>query len=306
MNHYVYRITNKVTKLHYYGKRSCACDPRLDLGVKYFSSSRDRAFISDQKINTDNYKYKIIKKFNTSKEALEYEIKLHDKFNVGKNPKFYNKAKQTALKFSTTGKVTVKDLQENVMQVDINDPRISTKELVGVNNGFHLSEKTKILMSKAHIGKVFTEEHKQNLSKARKGKKINTARSSLDALNTYRHLAHTEEAKAKRSAKLKGRKFTEEHKQKISIAQKGIPKPCTKTPEQLKELAIKMGKPADIYNATTNEIVAANVIITIWAKEHGYDASSLGRTTRRNLSMPKSKENLYSYKNMYAVYISKD
>ena len=306
MNHYVYRITNKVTKLHYYGKRSCTCDPKLDLGIKYFSSSKDKAFIADQKINTNNYKYKVIKKFNTAEEAVEYEIKLHNKFNVGINPKFYNKAKQTALKFSTTGKTTVKDLQGNVMQVDINDPRISTKELVGVNNGFHHSEKTKMSLSKAHTGKVLTEEHKQNISKARKGKKINIAKSTLDALNTYRYLAHTEEARAKRSAKLKGRKFTKEHKQKISIAQKGIPKPCTKTPEQLNEHRIKISKPANIYNATTNEIIATNVVITTWAKEHGYDAPSLGKTTRRNLSIPKSKENVYAYKNMYAVYIPKD
>ena len=306
MNHYVYRITNKVTKLHYYGKRSCACDPKLDLGIKYFSSSKDKAFILDQKINTNNYKYKIIKKFNTAKEAIAYEIKLHDKFNVGVNPKFYNRAKQTTLKFSTTGKATVKDLQGNIMQVDVNDPRIGTKELIGVNNGFRLSEKTRMLMSKAHTGKVLTEEHKQNMSKARKGKKINTAKSSLDALNAYRHLAHTEEARAKRSAKLKGRKFTEEHKQKISLAQKGIPKPCTKTPEQLKAQGVRVSKPANIYNATTNELIAANVVITTWAKEHGYDATSLSRTTRRNLFMPKSKENLYSYKNMYAVYIPKD
>lgn len=306
MNHYVYRITNKVTKLHYYGKRSCTCDPKLDLGIKYFSSSKDKAFIADQKINTNNYKYKVIKKFNTAKEAIEYEIKLHNKFNVGINPKFYNKAKQTALKFSTTGKTTVKDFQGNTMQVDVNDPRISTKELVGVNNGFRMPEKAKKAISEAHKGRKRTEEHRQNISKARKDVKIKISQKSLEALAKNRHLAFTEEARAKISAKLKGRKFTEEHKQKISIAQKGIPKPCTKTPEQLKECAAKISKPANIYNATTNEIIATNVVITTWAKEHGYDAPSLGKTTRRNLSIPKSKKNVYAYKNMYAVYISKD
>lgn len=306
MNHYVYRITNKITKLHYYGKRSCVCDPKLDLGIKYFSSSKDKAFILDQKMNTSSYKYKIIKKFSTSEEAIEYEIKLHNKFNVGINPKFYNRAKQTALKFSTVGKAVVKDFQGNNLQVDVNDPRINTKELIGVNNGFHHSEKTKTQLSIAHTGKTFTEEHRRNLSIARKGKKVNTAKASLDALNAYRHLAYTEEARAKISAKLKGRNLTEEHRQKISNSQKGIPKPCMKTVKQLKEHAIKISKPVIIYNATTNEVIATNVVITTWAKEHGYEASSLNRTTRRDLSKPKSKENLYTYKNMYAVHISKD
>ena len=305
MNHYVYRITNKVTKLHYYGKRSCTCDPKLDLGIKYFSSSKDKAFIADQKINTNNYKYKVIKKFNTAKEAIEYEIKLHNKFNVGINPKFYNKAKQTALKFSTTGKTTVKDLQGNTMQVDVNDPRVYTKELIGINTGYRHSENTRAKISKGHTGKKRSQEHKDNISKARKGKPIQLSINSLKALEENRYKSHLPEAIAKRSKALKGRKFTEEHKQKLSASQKGIPKPCTKTPEQLNEVRIKISKPANIYNATTNEIIATNVVITTWAKEHGYDAPSLGKTTRRNLSIPKSKKNVYAYKNMYAVYIPK-
>jgi DNA polymerase-1 len=46
--HYVYRITNVVEGKHYYGKRSSKIGPKLDLGKKYFSSSRDKQFIQDQ------------------------------------------------------------------------------------------------------------------------------------------------------------------------------------------------------------------------------------------------------------------
>lgn len=47
--HYVYRITNTQTKMHYYGCRSSNVEPKLDLGVKYFSSSTDREFMLEQK-----------------------------------------------------------------------------------------------------------------------------------------------------------------------------------------------------------------------------------------------------------------
>jgi len=68
--HYVYRITNIKDKLYYYGTRTSSIKPKLDLGIKYFSSSNDKDFIQDQKDNPLNYKYKIIKIFNIRKEAI--------------------------------------------------------------------------------------------------------------------------------------------------------------------------------------------------------------------------------------------
>lgn len=102
--HYTYRITNIVEHKHYYGTRSSKVKPENDLGVKYFSSSKDIDFIKDQKKNPRNYKYKIIKISKTRKEAIELEIKLHNKFNVGVNESFYNRCKQTSSGWDTTGK----------------------------------------------------------------------------------------------------------------------------------------------------------------------------------------------------------
>ena len=100
---YTYRITNKIEGKHYYGKRSTDTIPSQHLGVKYFSSSKDVEFIKDQKNNPQNYKYKIIKMHDSAKAAIEHEIVLHNKFNVGKNTKFYNRCKQSAKGFDTTG-----------------------------------------------------------------------------------------------------------------------------------------------------------------------------------------------------------
>lgn len=92
--HYVYRITNIVENKHYYGKRSSKISPRLDIGVKYFSSSSDKDFIRDQKENQQNYKYKIVSTHITATAAVTKEIRLHAKFNVKNNVNFYNKANQ--------------------------------------------------------------------------------------------------------------------------------------------------------------------------------------------------------------------
>ena len=102
--HYTYRITNTKLNKHYYGCRTSKINPKLDLGIKYFSSSYNKEFMLDQKENPQDYKYKIIKIFDNRKDALELEIKLHAKFEVGINESFYNKAKQTSTGWDASGK----------------------------------------------------------------------------------------------------------------------------------------------------------------------------------------------------------
>lgn len=64
-----------------------------------------------------------------------------------------------------------------------------------------MSDELKLKLSLAKKGKVFTDEHKANLSKAHKGKMP----SNLEMLRTYR----------------KGKPLTEEHKKRIGEGQKG-------------------------------------------------------------------------------------
>jgi len=97
--HYVYRITNIKENKHYYGSRTSKKPPKEDLGIIYFSSSSDKSFISDQKINKENYKYVIVRCFDNRKDSISFEIYLHNKFDVAKNEKFYNKSHQTSTGF---------------------------------------------------------------------------------------------------------------------------------------------------------------------------------------------------------------
>lgn len=185
MNHYVYRITNIILNKHYYGKRSTKINPKSDLGIKYFSSSKDRKFLLDQKKNPDNYKYKIILQCKSSEEALLKEIYLHNKFNVGKNKYFYNKVKQSSKKFDTTG-LCLLSKKEKLKRSKLwkEDNPNNYRKLSGKNNpmfGIHRfgkdnpfygrkhSLKTKIKISKANKGRKVSLKTKKLLSSQRKG-----------------------------------------------------------------------------------------------------------------------------------------
>ena len=103
MKHYTYRITHIPSSIHYYGTRSCGGDIHTDLGVKYFSSSSDKTFMQLQKRTPKDFKYKVIRIFDTREEAIEMEIYLHERFEVGINPSFFNKVKQTSVGFDCSG-----------------------------------------------------------------------------------------------------------------------------------------------------------------------------------------------------------
>lgn len=89
MYHYTYRITNIVENKYYYGVHSSICLPKEDIGFNYWSSSKQE-FINDQKNNSQNYKYKVIKTFTTRLDADNHEIFLHKKFDVRTHKLFYN------------------------------------------------------------------------------------------------------------------------------------------------------------------------------------------------------------------------
>ena len=134
---YVYQITNIITGRKYIGKRSSSIAPENDIGKKYFSSSIDRDFITEQKISPQNFKYEVLAEFATSTDAVAYEVELHAKYNIGVNSDFYNRAKQTSkfFDFSPTGKVSVRDKDGNHLLVDKTDARYVSGELISSSIG---------------------------------------------------------------------------------------------------------------------------------------------------------------------------
>lgn len=108
-SHYVYRISNTKSGMHYYGSRSTSLLPSEDLGIRYFSSSTCTWFKTDQQETPQDYRYKIIKTFVSRDAAIEFECMLHLKFNVSSHPQFVNLANQITTGFSAYGRVNVLD-----------------------------------------------------------------------------------------------------------------------------------------------------------------------------------------------------
>ena len=98
---YVYRITHLPSGFHYYGSRFCIMKNRysheaLEDLKKYQSSSKNENWKQRIKEYPEEFKFKIIKKFYENRKigemkALNYEAKLHNKFDVVNNPKFINR-----------------------------------------------------------------------------------------------------------------------------------------------------------------------------------------------------------------------
>ena len=87
-NHYVYRSYEPLGR-SYIGCRSCSCSIENDL---YLGSYRDQTFFPTQK--------EILAVCETREEALRTEMFFHEFYDVAKNPKFANRAKQTSTSFS--------------------------------------------------------------------------------------------------------------------------------------------------------------------------------------------------------------
>lgn len=112
MNHYVYLLQNKNDGKKYIGVRSCKGIIEEDA---YMSSSKwaTKAYLAECTKT-------ILKTFNTRKEAVQYEIYLHNKYDVAVNPEYFNQAKQTATKFDQSGKI-FSSLNPNAKIINVYD-----------------------------------------------------------------------------------------------------------------------------------------------------------------------------------------
>lgn len=198
--HYVYRITNLKENKHYYGCRTTKIKPVNDLGFKYLSSSTDKEFKTKQKERPWQFKYKIIKIYETREQAINFEIKLHNYFDVGKNPNFYNRAKQTSTGWDTTGSKFPTIGLSNKKRIVGKEAR---EKISKTHKGKQVSEETKLKMSKSFTGRKYSEEHNKKLSISKQNPSKETRENlSLGAKNRK----YSDEGRKKRSISSSGGK----------------------------------------------------------------------------------------------------
>jgi len=98
--YYVYRITDTINNIYYYGSRVSDIEPSNDLGIKYFSSSKIKNEIRN---NINRFRFKILKIFNNNGDKVLYESFIHYYFDVKNNDNFFNEVNQTPFGFDNTG-----------------------------------------------------------------------------------------------------------------------------------------------------------------------------------------------------------
>lgn len=130
--HYFYKITNNLNGKYYYGVHNT---DNLEDG---YMGSGKRLQLAFKKYGIGNFSKKILKFFDTSKEAFNFESEVVTE-DLVKNDKCYN-CELGGVFIDTTGFVPVKDQYGNKFLVDVNDERYKNGILVGVTKGTTIVE----------------------------------------------------------------------------------------------------------------------------------------------------------------------
>ena len=127
--HYFYKITNNINGHFYYGVHNTN---NLDDG---YMGSGKRLHYAYKKYGMKNFTKEILKYFDTSKEAFEYEAEVVNEVLV-EDPNCYNiTIGGKGSWYIVNGTIPVKDNNGNIMRVEKNDPRYLSGELVGIAKG---------------------------------------------------------------------------------------------------------------------------------------------------------------------------
>lgn len=213
-NNFVYLIYNKINRRMYIGVKSSDQDPYSVIGVTYFSSSVDKDFLQDQKCNPDHYRYKVLANFSNRKDAVNLEVALHERYDVAKNPRFYNLAKQTTTRFDAPRtEENNRKVSESLKRHYATHPETRAKISEASKRMWQKPERMAFHLAQV-TGRKHTEESRKKMSAALKGKYTGEKSS-------FWGKKHTEEYKEKMSQLLKGRKVSDETKAKISKANRG-------------------------------------------------------------------------------------
>jgi len=192
--YYTYLSTDPIDGRMYIGSRGSKCKPCED--IKYFGSFKDKTFKPTIK--------KILKLFNSRKEAFKHEIYLHAILNVANNPLFANQI-NAATKFTWAGQKHTEETKKKISK--------ASKEIYK-----NMSEEKKMLIKQVRKNKKMSEKHKELLRKINLGAK------------------RSDETKEKIRKAAQNRKLSNETKKKISEINKGK---WINRPDQSKSIALQ-------------------------------------------------------------------
>lgn len=297
MNHYVYKITNKLNGKIYIGVRSCDCDIDKD---PYMGSG----VLIKKAIHThgvENFHKEILETFETREEANQEEARLvtldfvnrQDTYNLiegGLGGCYWNT-------FSEEKKEEIK----NKLRQHKPDPE-QLRKLHESNRGVPRSAETKLKVSRANKGRIHTEQSRKNMSEGRKGMVFSEEhRKNISKANVGR--VHSPETLEKIRLGNLGKKLKPETIEKLREVAKNRPPVSEETRRKLSEAAkkqirnfgdkISKGK-IDKPISTSKTVYAEGVeypSVSVCARAYGISNTSILK--RINSTSEKWKEFYY-------------
>jgi len=167
--YYTYRITcthpDSVEK-YYYGFRKSKKPPKED---NYWSSSK---YVKEAilKYGKTYFKKKVLKVFHEAKDAMLHESQLHEKFNVDKNPLFFNKCKSTVWGFRSTGLVLSGKTYEEIHGVE-KAKKLREKRSIDMKKHRALNPNSVKGKNNPNYGNKWSEEKRKEFASRRQGDK---------------------------------------------------------------------------------------------------------------------------------------
>lgn len=169
---FVYIIKNVNTGIRYAGvKYAKNCQPS-DLLTTYLTSSKIVKFLLKENIKC--FEITKIIEFDSKEDAIDFEELLLLTVDAAGSPDWYNQANGKAINADVVRKTCLLKYGEDSW---MKTPEGKTKaKLIGFKAGntfgtFKKSDETKLKMSIAFTGRVYSEEARSNMAASRKGKK---------------------------------------------------------------------------------------------------------------------------------------
>jgi len=164
--HYTYWLSSAPNE-NYIGVRSCKCKPQDD--TEYMSSSK---IVKQMIAEGKKFHKHILKVWPTRKEAVEHEVLMHRVLDVGRNPLFLNKARQTSTGFDVSGMQCSTETRARMSAVRAGEknPMYGRTGDKHPMYGKQCSAETRARMSAARKGRKLSAETRAKISVAQKGK----------------------------------------------------------------------------------------------------------------------------------------
>jgi hypothetical protein len=168
MNHYTYNIINKTNGKYYIGMRSSEVNPVEDIGINYFGSSMNKELKEELNNDKSNFIYHIIKTYDSREDAYKDEERIHQKFNVSKDPMSYN-----LINSGHPDRHGIPNSEETRQKIS-NTLKERYKNTTHHNKGIEWSEETKEKIRQTHLGRKHSWGDKISEGLKNQSKKVST------------------------------------------------------------------------------------------------------------------------------------